>query len=92
MKPTAPGSNKATDRGLIAPEVPVSFFFPMGRACVRLIALVVADRTCDLEYFPESKVGLGVCGATGVRIFDRPRVGKIVGGLLKGPRMSQSVR
>jgi len=27
LKPTAPGFKYATDRGLIAPEAPVSFYF-----------------------------------------------------------------
>jgi hypothetical protein len=28
LKPTAPGFKYATDRGLIAPEVPVTFYLP----------------------------------------------------------------
>jgi hypothetical protein len=29
LKPTAPGFKYATDRGLIAPEVPVTFYLPV---------------------------------------------------------------
>ncbi|HBV64768.1 MAG TPA: hypothetical protein DEF45_17285 [Rhodopirellula sp.] len=37
LKPTAPGFKQATDRGLIAPEAPVTFF----SAITKLLALLV---------------------------------------------------
>ena len=46
LKPTAPGFKYATDRGLIAPEVPVAFYLPAEPATNRslLNSIDEADR------------------------------------------------